>query len=563
MVYTAPRITTLDYSLLPSPPDGWKFTNLIISDPTGNTSDLAHYPVLLFGPYTYTVLSNDNNDWVMLIVAWDMQRNLVKQWNKSGARYIYQISFNADTQTVTFTGQSSNSVTATLDELIVGPAVVYLPPSSGPALPSTLSYAAANNAQFPVMKSGPYSFWPVSYADSRASFCVVVVDQDNVILTLIDCPGSHNIDEVVVDDANRTIQLIGQDSAIANFDYDTALACFTCCYVYTKDDFLFLAQYFNVPLSDSEATALANAMPVIDCSLCCPMQGTDSASDRVKRSTVGAVVGSFLGGLLGAIGGFFIGGPLGIGPGLFAGSAAGIAIGAAVPEGGGASLGQYTLSSLEEQFSLIGYAKFPCGPFANTGVGENIFDMPFPRYAELPYSGAITTPGSASSPRAYSPATKAIGDFPRDPRYNPRTLHNGVQITKYIFVIIQTDETVDGNPGYQMRINPEDFYPDSWPAKQRVNHSQLSEGYRFWALVGNPHMQVYAAGSLYVDITNKKLVGIDTRTGHYFKSFYGNNQAVNDATFGFLKNLGYDTSTMKNYIDILGYLADQPAVESS
>ncbi|KAI1784873.1 hypothetical protein LXA43DRAFT_1119949 [Ganoderma leucocontextum] len=517
-MYTAPRITTLDTSLLPAPPDGWKFTNLI-SDPTGTTSDLTHYPMLLFGPYTYTALSNDNNDYVMLIVAWDMQRNLVKQWNKSGARYIYQISFNAETQTVTFTGQSSNSVTATLDELIVGPAVVYLPPSSGPALPYTLSYAAPNNAQFPVMKSGPYSFWPVSYADERKSFCVVVV---------------------VVNDTNRTIQLIGQDSAIANFDYDTALACFTCCYVYTKDDFLFLAQYFNVSLTDDEATALAQAMPQIDCSLCCRMEGTDpDGSNRVKRSLFSFVVGSFLGAVAGAIGGFFVGGPPGAFFGLTAGFAAGGAIGAAIPDS--SDKGQYTLSSLEKQSSLVGYAQFPCGPFDNTGVGENVFDAPFPRYAELPYSGAITKPGSASSPQAYSPATQAIGDLPRDPRYNPLQLGNG------------TDETVDGNPGYQMRINPEDFYPDSWPANQRVNHSQLSEGYRFWALVGNPHMQVYAAGSLYVDITNKKLLGIDTRTGHYFRAFKGQDQAVNDATFGFLKNLGYDTSSMKNYIDIIGY----------
>ena len=199
------------------------------------------------------------------------------------------------------------------------------------------------------------------------------------------------------------------------------------------------------------------------------------------------------------------------------------------------------------------YARFPCGPFNNTGVGENVFDSPFPRYAELPYSGAITKPGSASSPQAYSPATKAIGALPRDPRYKALQLQNGIQVTKYIFVIIQTDKTVNGNPGYQMRINPEDFFPDSWPANQRVNHSQLSEGYRFWALVGHPHMQVYGAGSLYVDITNKRLLGIDTRTGHYFKSFQGQDQAVNDATFGFLKSLGYDTSVMKNYIDILGY----------
>ncbi len=306
------------------------------------------------GSVVGVALSKIDNSNVMLIVAWDMQRNLVKQWNKPGARYIWQVSFDADTQTVTFTGQASNSVTATLDELIVGPTVVYLPPSSGPALPYTLTYAAPDNAQFPVMKSGPYSFWPVSYADDRSSFCVVVVDKDNVILKLIDCPGSHNIDEVVVDDANRTIQLIGQDGAIADFDYDTALACFSCCYVYTKDDFLFLAQYFDVPLSDDEATALAEAMPQLDCSLCCRMEGTDSGdSDRVKRSTGSFIVGSFLGAVAGAIGGFFIGGPAGAFYGLTVGFAAGAAIGAAVPDS--SDKGQYTLSSLEKQYSLVGY----------------------------------------------------------------------------------------------------------------------------------------------------------------------------------------------------------------
>lgn len=191
---------------------------------------------------------------------------------------------------------------------------------------------------------------------------------------------------------------------------------------------------------------------------------------------------------------------------------------------------------------------------------ENITDAPFPRYGELPYSGAITKLGSASSPKAYSPATKAIGDFPRDPRYRPARLQNGIQVTKYIFIIVQTDRTTNGHPGYQMRINPEDFYPDTWPANQRVNHSQLSEGYRFWALMGHPDMQVYAAGSLYVDITKKKLLGIDTRTGHYFRSFMGQDQAVSDATFGFLHNLGYDTSDMKNQVDIIGYFQENPIV---
>ncbi len=294
----------------------------------------------------------------MLIVAWDMQRNLVKQWTKPGARYVWQISFNASTQTVTFTGQSKATVTATLDELVLGPTVVHLPISSGPVLPYNLSYAAPSNTQFPVIKSGPYSFWPVSYADGRNAFCVVVVDHDKVIRDLINCPGSHNIDRVVVNDAARTIQLVGKNGAAAKFDYDTALTCFSCSYAYTKDDFLFLAQYFKVPLSDDQANAMVKAMPQSDCSLCCRMEGTSAAdesdSHRVKRGTGTFIVGSLLGGVAGGIGGFFIGGPMGAFIGLTAGYAAGAAIGVAVPDS--SDKGQYALSSLEEQFSLVGYA---------------------------------------------------------------------------------------------------------------------------------------------------------------------------------------------------------------
>ncbi|PIL23611.1 hypothetical protein GSI_14924 [Ganoderma sinense ZZ0214-1] len=531
MSYTAPRISTRDSTLLPEAPSGWMFANITTVD--GNTADLANYPVLLFGPYTYTALTPTTNTESLLI-----------------------ISFDATLQTVTFTGQLGLFVVATLDELIIGPSIVYLPSTSGPKLPYTLSYAAPPNGPFPVLRSGPYSFWPASYADKRNSFCVVVVDQNNVILKLIDCPGSQAINEVVVDDTLHVIELIGADGVAVNFPWNTAMACFSCRYDCTKDDFLFLAQYFDVPLSDADAAALAPAMPQIDSSLCCRMQGTYTDSlDLVKRDgPTGLIIGSLLGSIIGAIGGFFIGGPPGAVVGLSVGYAIGGAIGGSIPSS--SDKGQYALSSLEKLNSLVGYVAyttFPCGPFDNAGIGENVFDAPFPRYAELPYSGAITKPGAGSAPQAYSPATQAIGDFPRDPRYNPLTLTNGIQVTKYIFVIIQTDETVNGNPGYQMRINPEDFYPDSWPANQRVNHSQLSEGYRFWALVGHPHMQVYAAGSLYVDITNKKLLGIDTRTGHYFRSFQGQDQAVNDATFGFLSNLGYDTSSMKNYIDIIGY----------
>ena len=87
------------------------------------------------------------------------------------------------------------------------------------------------------------------------------------------------------------------------------------------------------------------------------MQGTytdDPSAARVKRSGVGVVIGSLLGGFLGAIAGFFVAGPYGGFVGLTAGYAAGAAIGASIPDS--SDKGQYTLSALEKQFSLVGYA---------------------------------------------------------------------------------------------------------------------------------------------------------------------------------------------------------------
>lgn len=293
-----------------------------------------------------------------MIVGWDMNRNLVKQIVKNGARYISKITYEAVTQRVIFTGQDLATVFASLDELVVAPSVKYTPPSSGPVLPSTLTYAAQSNAQFPVIQSGPYSFWPASYEDKRKSFCVVVVSEHGVILKLIDCPGSSVIDDITVDAEGHTIILHGQDGGTANFDYNTALACFTCSYVVTKDDFIFAAQYYNVILNDVDAMELAAKMPTIDCALCCRMEGTYSEADdsaRVKRSTVGAWIGAFLGTVIGGIAGFCVGGPMGAAAGAVAGAGIGMGIGGAIPSAPDRTdLGQYQLSDVEKLNSLVG-----------------------------------------------------------------------------------------------------------------------------------------------------------------------------------------------------------------
>ncbi|NHN31847.1 Ig-like domain repeat protein [Paenibacillus agricola] len=67
-------------------------------------------PVLQWGDYTYWAHSyNDNGD-AMGIVAYDSSGNIVKQWKKTGARYLWQISVDTSAKTITFWGQGSSFI---------------------------------------------------------------------------------------------------------------------------------------------------------------------------------------------------------------------------------------------------------------------------------------------------------------------------------------------------------------------------------------------------------------------------------------------------------------------
>lgn len=115
--YTAPYITFANRATLPDAPQGLKYAWL--TDPDLLDRDNTRVPIFLYGPYLYTVFADDDNSYTMYIVAWDIYQREVKRVEKPGARYIWQIQYDADAGTVTFIGQASRSVTATLQELTV------------------------------------------------------------------------------------------------------------------------------------------------------------------------------------------------------------------------------------------------------------------------------------------------------------------------------------------------------------------------------------------------------------------------------------------------------------
>ena len=55
-----------------------------------------------------------------LIVGWDhITKKVVKQFKKDGARFLWRIAFDANSQSVIFVGQSTQFVSVTLPELDV------------------------------------------------------------------------------------------------------------------------------------------------------------------------------------------------------------------------------------------------------------------------------------------------------------------------------------------------------------------------------------------------------------------------------------------------------------
>ena len=98
----------------PTIPSGLKITCLSRPDALQSSSTC---PIVQSGGYTYWSYSYIDNRESMAIVAYDSAGNVVKQWNKDGARYIVEIISDPITNKVIFVGQSSRKIIMTWDEL--------------------------------------------------------------------------------------------------------------------------------------------------------------------------------------------------------------------------------------------------------------------------------------------------------------------------------------------------------------------------------------------------------------------------------------------------------------
>lgn len=124
-----PTVKVVMTSTHPAVPAGWKAA-CVVSATSGAPSKTC--PVLVYNGYTYWAWSDINNAVAMAIVAYDSAGKPVKQWNRSGARYIWNITVDETAQTVSFVGQSNAAVRLSWSDLFI------------PQLPNALTFVNAD-----------------------------------------------------------------------------------------------------------------------------------------------------------------------------------------------------------------------------------------------------------------------------------------------------------------------------------------------------------------------------------------------------------------------------------
>ncbi len=111
----APQVETRSVSAMPELPADLDLSGGCYSGPDSGVADQC--PVLVWGPYTYWALSYGDNRSALAIVAFDDAGNVAQIWERTGARYNWQITVDEQAETVSFWGQTDHMVVLTWDEL--------------------------------------------------------------------------------------------------------------------------------------------------------------------------------------------------------------------------------------------------------------------------------------------------------------------------------------------------------------------------------------------------------------------------------------------------------------
>ena len=111
-----PTVQIVQTSTHPTPPPGWKVA-CMPNATNGGASPTC--PVLQYNGYTYWAWSDDQNAVAMAIVAYNSNGVAVKQWNRNGARYIWNLTVDGVAQTASFIGQANAQISFSWNDLFI------------------------------------------------------------------------------------------------------------------------------------------------------------------------------------------------------------------------------------------------------------------------------------------------------------------------------------------------------------------------------------------------------------------------------------------------------------
>jgi hypothetical protein len=327
-------------------------------------------------------------------------------------------------------------------------------------------------------------------------------------------------------------------------------------YSLTEEDIRAAAEAYGVSgLSDDDIRKLAEISPEIT-----PERLAEAHERFIQRpdelagfswAIAGAVVGGICWGVVGAI----VAGP--------AGAAAGIALGAAIGAGIGSQLEPH--SPHEDPTNTVNPANPSIartlvnvqpqgGPYENRHLWEDLFRLTnFAQIGDagLPDAGCVYPPASGNALQLWFPTRQAVGPSIVEPvKYPQIGAADGTVMTMSLFAIVQLKD--DGR--LQMRTHP-DMALVNRP--ERPNHSQLTQGSRILALMGDDAMHVYGAGEMYVD--NQGVIrGVTAKTGHYVNWTSTFDTDVFVTVMRVLQALGYSTGSILTGKDFWSWVNGTP-----
>ena len=213
---TRPRVAYLPIDSHPPVPAGLKVACM----PGPNVLTMSKTcPVVQYRGNSTWPYSFIDNRVSMALVTYDAQNNVVANVTKDGARYAWEGKVNPGEKTITFYGQSNQSISASYDDITPGPQAVSVPANSNPPVPAGLKVTCMNNGTSlnpsptcPVVQFKGVTTWAYSFIDNRVSLALVSYDANNTVIRNVTMNGTRYVWQIAVNPSSSEVTFTGQSN---------------------------------------------------------------------------------------------------------------------------------------------------------------------------------------------------------------------------------------------------------------------------------------------------------------------------------------------------------------